>query len=372
MENDASRIETLFRKYRMGTISAAEKAELLELADAHGALKPLLRDMRSAFRDVAEGDTTDGHMAPPDHSANKEALDDARAARMRADIWQWVAPKRANRRVQWWRIAAAAVLLCMLGAAYFLQRNASQPIVWHQLATAAGEQLHIVLPDSTVVYLNGSSTLSYPQPFSGPQRVVRLAGEAYFDVSHNPRQPFFVVGKDFTTKVLGTAFNVDTDLDPSIAVAEGKVQVVSIPQAIVQEALERSVSWQERVGLRRPAKVDEVWAIEGPREEAFVTANQYVSVDTVLGTLELGQGSPPNWRTGELAFYNAPIGQITKQLTRYYGEAIEVEEALYGCEVTLPAMNKPLEDVLSTLARLRQGSAVKIQETWHLQGRGCP
>src|SRR5690606_40402273 len=50
-------------------------------------------------------------------------------------------------------------------------------------------------------------------------------------------------------------------------------------------------------------------------------------------------------------------------------DLIVVDETISGCEVTLPAMNKPLEHVLSTLARLRQGSVVKIQETWHLRGR---
>lgn len=365
MENESSRIEALLRKYRSGTISEAERAELLGHAEKHGTLKALLRDMRHSFGEATRGN------AAPGSAAHHDVLDETRATRMRADIWRWVAPEKAIRRIPRWRIPAAAALVCLLGAAYFLQRNAAEPVVWLQVATAAGEQQRLVLPDSSVVYLNGNSTLSYPQAFNNAQRMVYLAGEAFFDVSRNPQQPFFVVGKDFTTKVLGTAFNVDTDLAPGIAVAEGKVQVVRIPQAIVQQTLDRSASWQARVGLRRPARVDEAWIGEGPRNEAFVTADQYVSVDTVSGILEVGQGGTPNWRAGELAFYNTPIGQIAKQLTRYYGEEIAVEETISGCEVTLPAMNKPLEQVLSTLARLRQGSVVKIQETWHLRGRGC-
>lgn len=365
MENEASRIAELLRKYRSGSLSEAEKAELLEHAEAHAATKALLRDMRRSFRETTLGS------AAQDGEAHHEVLDDTRATRMRADIWRWVTPEKTIRRIPRWRIPAAAVLACLLGAAYFLQRNTTDPVIWQHLATTAGEHQRIVLPDSSVVYLNGNSTLSYPQKFSGVQRTVRLAGEAFFDVSHNPQQPFFVVGKDFTTKVLGTAFNVDTDLAPGIAVAEGKVQVVRIPQATVQQTLDRSASWQARLGLRRPARLDEAWAAEGPRNEAIVTAEQYVSVDTVSGIMEVGQGSAPNWRSGELAFYNAPIGRIAKQLTRYYGEEIVVDETISGCEVTLPAMNKPLEHVLSTLARLRQGSVVKIQETWHLRGRGC-
>lgn len=356
MGNRASRLEALIQKYRLGSISEAEKAELLAQAEQHEALKALLRDMQQSFLTGEADEAMLGHQ---------------RAARMRAEIWQHVEPRTKIRHLRRWAVPAAAALLCVVAAAYFLQRNAAGPVVWQELATAAGEQQRIVLPDSSVVYLNGKSTLYYPQQFNGEQRVVRLSGEAFFDVSRDPQRPFYVVGKDFTTKVLGTAFNIDTDLAPGIAVAEGKVQVVSISQEAVQLTLDRPASWWARIGLQQAARVEEAWATDTARSEAFLTADQYVSVDTVSGGLEPGQGGAPNWRTGELAFYNTRIEQIALQLNRYYGEEIVVDEAMKGCEVTLPAMNKSLEQVLSTLARLRQGRAVKIQQTWHLQGRGC-
>lgn len=356
MENRASRLEALIRKYRSGLLSEAEKAELLAQAEQHETLKALLNDMRHSFLAT---------------EADEALLDGQRAARMRQEIWQHVEPHKKISRLRRWLIPAAAALLCVAGAAYLSQQRTVAPQLWQELATVAGEQQRIVLPDSSVVYLNGKSTLSYPRKFQGAQRVVRLSGEAFFEVSRNPKRPFFVVGKDFTTKVLGTAFNVDTDLAPGIAVAEGKVQVVSIPQAAVQRTLDNPPSWWVRIGLQQAARVEEAWATDTTRSEMFLTADQYVSVDTVSGGLELGQGSAPNWRTGELAFYNTTIQQIALQLNRYYGEQIVVDEAIKGCEVTLPAMNKPLEQVLSTLARLRQGRAVKMQQTWHLQGRGC-
>lgn len=356
MENRASRLEVLIRKYRSGSISETEKAELLAHTEQQETLKALMHDMQQSFL-TAEAD--------------ESILEDQRAARMREEIWRRVGTGKKISRLRRWAIPVAAALFCMAGAAYILQRNAADPLVWQELVTAAGEQQRVVLPDSSVVYLNGRSTLYYPKQFRGEQRVVRLSGEAFFEVSRDPERPFFVISKDFTTKVLGTAFNVDTDLAPGIAVAEGKVQVVSVPQEHVQQIVDKPASWWTTVGLQRRARVEESWPVETARKEAFVTADQYLAVDTLSGELELGQGKAPNWRSGELAFYNTRIEQIALQLNRYYGEKIVVDEAIKGCEVTLPAMNKSLEQVLSTLARLRQGTAVKMQQTWHLRGKGC-
>ena len=41
----------------------------------------------------------------------------------------------------------------------------------------------VVLPDSTVVYLNSESSLRYPSVFEGDIRNVELKGEAYFAVA---------------------------------------------------------------------------------------------------------------------------------------------------------------------------------------------
>lgn len=356
MEDRASRLEVLIRKYRSGSISEAEKAELLAHTEQQEALKALLYDMQQSFL-TAEAD--------------ESILEDQRAARMREEIWQRVGAGKKIGRLRRWVIPAAAALLCVAGAAYVLLRNTAEPLVWQTLTTAAGEQQRIVLPDSSVVYLNGKSTLYYPKQFRNEQRVVRLSGEAFFEVSRDLERPFFVIGKDFTTKVLGTAFNVDTDLAPGIAVAEGKVQVVSVPQEHVQQIVDKPVSWWATVGLQRPARVEDAWRGETARREAIVTVDQFLTVDTLSGELELGQGRAPNWHTGELAFYNTPIEQIVLHLNRYYGDNIVVDEVIKGCEVTLPAMNKSLEQVLNTLARLRHGTAVKMQQTWHLRGKGC-
>ena len=67
----------------------------------------------------------------------------------------------------------------------------------------------ITLPDSSRVWLNSDSRISYPDEFTGNKRVVSLSGEAYFEVTKDSLHPMVVLtNKDFTVEVLGTTFNI--------------------------------------------------------------------------------------------------------------------------------------------------------------------
>ncbi|MCD8178308.1 MAG: FecR family protein [Tannerellaceae bacterium] len=60
------------------------------------------------------------------------------------------------------------------------------------LITAAGSKGRFVLPDSTVVWLNGGSRLVYPEKFSELNRLVSIEGCGYFDVIPDEERPFIV------------------------------------------------------------------------------------------------------------------------------------------------------------------------------------
>lgn len=85
----------------------------------------------------------------------------------------------------------------------------------------------ITLSDGTKVWVNAQSNLTFPAQFSANERRVRLEGEAYFEVAHNPSKPFFVESKAGEIKVLGTHFNVFAYHDDIRAtLVEGKVEVI--------------------------------------------------------------------------------------------------------------------------------------------------
>src|SRR5690606_12033167 len=93
------------------------------------------------------------------------------------------------------------------------------------LTTPLGGQYQTTLSDGTKVWLNAGSSLKYPLHFSGDQRLVTLKGEAYFDVSHNAKQPFIVNVNGTQIKVLGTQFNVNAYNRVTATLVEGSVAI---------------------------------------------------------------------------------------------------------------------------------------------------
>ncbi len=106
------------------------------------------------------------------------------------------------------------------------------------LTTPRGKSIKILLDDSTEVWLNAESRLTYPSRFTDSTRTVHLKGEAYFKVAHNPQRPFIVKHHTTTTRALGTEFNVRAYADDikHVTLIEGKVLVkdtLSLQQEIL-------------------------------------------------------------------------------------------------------------------------------------------
>ena len=76
---------------------------------------------------------------------------------------------------------------------YSKQENSLQgDVVYNELIVPSGGEYRLVLSDGTVVYMNSESRLKYPVKFVGDERVVKLEGEAYFEVTRDEKHPFIV------------------------------------------------------------------------------------------------------------------------------------------------------------------------------------
>ncbi|MCR8556934.1 FecR domain-containing protein [Mucilaginibacter sp. BJC16-A38] len=101
---------------------------------------------------------------------------------------------------------------------------------YNTLTTARGEQspYPLVLADGTKVWLNAESSITFPTAFNGRERIVKLTGEAYFEVAHNAKQPFKVQTEKQTIEDIGTSFNVNAYADEAstrTTLVEGSVKV---------------------------------------------------------------------------------------------------------------------------------------------------
>src|ERR1700761_2275654 len=90
-------------------------------------------------------------------------------------------------------------------------RSVDQPLQFNTLSTARGEQspFPLVLADGTKVWLNAASSITFPVVFNGKERIVRITGEAWFEVVHNISHPFTVIAKGQTIRDIGTTFDVN-------------------------------------------------------------------------------------------------------------------------------------------------------------------
>ena len=80
---------------------------------------------------------------------------------------------------------------------------------FNKIQTPKGGQFEIVLPDGSKVWLNSESSIRFPVSFvSLKERLVELNGEAYFEVTHNVKQPFRVSSGEQLVEVLGTHFDI--------------------------------------------------------------------------------------------------------------------------------------------------------------------
>jgi transmembrane sensor len=140
------------------------------------------------------------------------------------------------------KVAASFILLA--GVAYIFSRTAKNDIT-----VSSGDAVAtFYLPDSSKVWLNTGSTLTYPEDFGTAGRRTKLTGEAYFEVRPDKQAPFSVTTRHTTTQVVGTSFNIKEDSTAVIlTVSEGIVSFSSI------ESNDKSVTVNAREkAIRQP------------------------------------------------------------------------------------------------------------------------
>lgn len=158
-------------------------------------------------------------------------------------------------------------------------------------ATGVGEQRELILVDGSRVWLSGHTRIDVD--YRSDTREIRLReGEAYFEVSHNPRRPFVVRTGDRRITALGTIFDVRFVAGhTAVTLLEGKVEVASSSTNIrgIAAAAARILAPGERLRIE-PNRTEE---LDRPAVSS-VTA----------------------WRYGEIMFDRTPLAEAVEELNR--------------------------------------------------------
>ena len=239
-----------------------------------------------------------------------------------------------------WRVAAAILLIATVA---FLGRefmNSSAGEMQTLMAASLNGEA-AVLPDGSQVWLKEGSSITFPEEFSSEQREVTLKGEGFFEVAHNPEQPFIVKAKQTETRVLGTSFNLNASQEGErieLVLMTGKVRF----------------STQEEVVVLAPG--DQVVIDEGGK----------------LSKKENSNGNFLAWKTGTLVFENTPMKQVMEDIANAYGISYEFENtAFMNCPLTTRFENESIENVLQAIEALFDIEIEENNGTYIIKGNGC-
>jgi len=128
----------------------------------------------------------------------------------------------------------AAVLFFVAGAGWLLylslQNNDSKLVT----VKTGSQTLTDTLPDGSVIILNKRSSISYPEKFTAADtRQITLKGEAFFQVEPDKSKPFVISVNDVTVTVVGTSFNIKSNVKKTEVIVEtGLVEVGKADQKV--------------------------------------------------------------------------------------------------------------------------------------------
>lgn len=303
------------------------------------------------------------------------------------------------------RAAAAFALVVAVGAlAYQAGRQhapeAVLPLAVFEASTPLGSKTRLLLPDSTVVWLNAGSSLkctggfvaAVRRPAGGntrgkaaglfglfgrsardaaagqsrqeAPREVWLQGEAYFEVSPDTLRPFIVRSEKLRVRVAGTRFDVRAypeEETVDVSLVSGKVYVRPDDAGT---GAERDAAPEAAAASRSARPTRKEVELAPDRMLSYNKETNCVQVSRISGADALA------WTEGRLKFRDRPFTRIAKDLERKFNIPIVVRSRTLAGEVftgSFPAALS-LEEILREIdvehkyAWRREGGALVIRD----------
>ena len=206
-------------------------------------------------------------------------------------------------------------------------------MVYNTMSTPKGRQYQVRLPDGTQVWLNSESSITYPTLFAGNERKVEITGEAYFEVTKNPKMPFRVkMNGQAEVEVLGTHFNINAYTNEAAiktTLLEGSVKITNgADKAMLEPGQQAQLNTANKIRIVKSVDIEKIMA----------------------------------WKNGLFNFEGADLDEVMRQLSRWYDIDVAYEKGIPDIEfVGEVSKNVSLSGVLEGL----HGVGVHF----HIEGR---
>jgi transmembrane sensor len=246
------------------------------------------------------------------------------------------------------RVAAILLLPALLLSLYlFLQmHDVNKDISYSEIYAPVGTRASFVLPDGTTGWLNGGSTLTFPNRFQQKTREIKLSGEVFLNVLKDDRKPFLVSTSNLMVKVLGTSLNV-------MAYDDAPLTEVTL------------VTGSVKVLKRNEGELDCFTILQPNQSLMYFHENDSTSLIQVSSYNKIA------WKDGKLVFRYEPLSEVIVKINRWYDVNIQIlnpelkDHLYYGTfhDETLDELLKLLQ--LTAPIRIRDlGREIRVDGTY--------
>lgn len=273
------------------------------------------------------------------------------AIRSRIRLSEASGPVRKLRTSVILKIAASLVIAFGLG--YLARENlASKPAPENLTQLIENTQQHLMrltLPDTSTVWLYPGAIVEY-QSFGNDTREIRLTGQAFFEITRDTLRPFLIHSTDFTTRVLGTSFQITArpeDSTASVLVKTGKVAV--------------------QVHTNGAAEKDNQVILTSTQKAVFSKARNRLVKETAVSRPELTL-----WTARSLSFQNAPLPEVAEILSAEFGIAVHIEgQGMDSCTIRADFTDQNLPTIIELICKSVAAEYEMLDDQIFIFGEGC-
>lgn len=318
-------------KYLAGEMDDLEQKWFMEQVEADDSLKTQLEEMKSTWMNFDSNPSSKFRDTGKAWNNLKDSLE--------KDGLLNDSGKRINtfflRPVV--RIAASILLVVGLGipAVYFTIINDSSNTGNMVHASTDGVST-LDLPDGSRVFMNKGAVISYPETFR-EDRILKLRGEAFFEVMSDPQKPFRVNSGKIMVSVIGTSFNVkQDDHNPvvEVFVETGKVQVSGTETDDLLTLVPGTVGYSNGETMSQDNQENQ----------------NYLS-----------------WKTKEFIFVDESVPMILQTLEKaYHVEIVSEGKDIKDLRLTSTYMQQSVEAILETISAAFSLELEKKGDTYYL------
>lgn len=335
MENKFEHIDDVIAKYLAGEANTEEIALLEEWRKLNAENEKEFQQFEKLFnagatlRDVIPVDTDSAWLKLQGSISRK------------SENGKVVPIHQVSKRAAFIRIAAAILIAAGLGMlAFFLTLPSADQMAEINSTDKIRKE---ILPDGSTITLNKNSTLAYSTDHFSKKRIVKLKGEAFFDVKHDEANPFVVEASDLKIEDVGTGFNVQANTNSDIiiiSVVSGEVKVTTVSDQIVNLSAGEEASYNVKT------------KIIGKKEAIKENISAYA--DRVF------------------VFDNAELGTVIKVLNDVYDVQLGLANMeLKTCRITVTFDNEQIDDIAAVIAETLGLQMKKENEQIIFDGNTC-